>query len=53
MENVINRELSRDANFKPNIKELAQIGAEDFGIKAEDVEREFLKRQRLRMVSVE
>ncbi len=53
IENVINRELSRNASFKPDIKELAQIGAEDFGIKAEDVEREYLKRQRLRMVSVE
>lgn len=45
IENIVNQQLSRDANFKPDVKRFAELAAADFGVKPEDVEKEFLKRQ--------
>lgn len=45
IENIINQQIARDANFKPDLKRFSELAAADFGVKSEAVEKEFLKRQ--------
>lgn len=45
IENIISQQIARDANFKPDLKRFAELAAQDFGVKPEVIEKEFLKRQ--------
>ncbi len=45
IENIITQQISRDPDFKPDLKRFAELAAADFGVKPEAVEKEFLKRQ--------
>ncbi len=45
LEKVIKLQLSKDPEWQPNLKRLAEIAGEDFGVSPEEIEREYLKRQ--------
>ena len=47
VEKVIEVNRERDKTFTPNVKKYLEIAANDFGVKVEDVEREFNKRTRM------
>jgi hypothetical protein len=48
LENVIQAQIKRNPDWKPNLDEFVELAAKDFGVKAEDVHKEFVKRSKMK-----